>query len=49
MTSSKSPIDLSAVKQGLILELEAEESTYLNELVVRKRSVASIPQRSEEL
>jgi hypothetical protein len=37
------------VKQGLILEQEAEKSTYLNELDVRKPFVASISQRSEEL
>jgi electron transfer flavoprotein alpha/beta subunit len=37
------------VKQGLILEQEAEKSTYLNELDVRKPLVISISQRSEEL
>jgi hypothetical protein len=37
------------VKQGVILEKEAEESTYLNELNVRKPLVVSISQRSEEL
>jgi hypothetical protein len=37
------------VKQGLILEKEAEKMTYLNELDVRKRLVVSIAQRSEEL
>jgi hypothetical protein len=38
-----------AVKQGLIQEYEAEESTYLDELDVRKPLVAFISQRSEEL
>jgi hypothetical protein len=33
----------------LILEKEAEISTYLNELDVRKPLVVSISQRSEEL
>jgi hypothetical protein len=37
------------VKQGLILEVEAEESTYLNELDVKEPLVAYISQRSEEL
>jgi hypothetical protein len=37
------------VKQGLILEQDAEESFYLNELDVRKPLVVSISQRSEEL
>jgi hypothetical protein len=37
------------VKQGLILEQEAEKSAYLNELDVRKSLVVSISQRSEEL
>jgi hypothetical protein len=37
------------VKQGLILEEEAEESIYLNELDVRKPLVVSISQRSDEL
>jgi hypothetical protein len=35
------------VKEGLILEEEAEESTYLNELHARKLWVVSISQRSE--
>jgi hypothetical protein len=33
----------------LILEKEAEKSTYLSELDVRKPLVVSISQRSEEL
>jgi hypothetical protein len=37
------------VKQGLILGHEAEESTNLNELDVRKPLVVSISQKSEEL
>jgi hypothetical protein len=37
------------VKPGLILEWEAEKSTYLNELNVRKPMVVSISHRSEEL
>jgi hypothetical protein len=37
------------VKQWLILEKEAENSTYLNELDVRKPLVVFISQRSEEL
>jgi hypothetical protein len=38
------------VKQGLILQQEAEKSTYLNELNVKKKPlVVSISQRSEEL
>jgi hypothetical protein len=37
------------VKQGLILEEEAEKCTYLIELDVKKPSVVSISQRSEEL
>jgi hypothetical protein len=36
------------VKQGLFLEGEAEKSTYLNELDIRKTLVESIL-RSEEL
>ncbi len=45
----KPPIRFSGVKQGLILEEEAEKSTYLNELDVRKPLVVSISHRSEEL
>jgi hypothetical protein len=37
------------VKPGLILEQEAEKSTYLIELDARKPLVVSISQRSEEL
>jgi hypothetical protein len=37
------------VKQGLIPEQEAERSTYLIELNVRKPLVVTISQRSEEL
>ncbi len=45
----QTPICFPAVKQGLILEQEAEKSTYLNELDVRKPLVVSISQRIEEL
>ncbi len=45
----QTPICSPAVKQGLILEWEAEKSTYLNELDVRKPSLVSISKRSEEL
>jgi hypothetical protein len=37
------------VRQWLILEQEAEKSTYLNERDVRKQLVVSIPQKSEEM
>jgi hypothetical protein len=37
------------VKQGLILEYEAEKAFIPNELVVRKPLVVFILQRSEEL
>jgi hypothetical protein len=37
------------VKQGFILEQEAENGTYLNELDVRKPLVESVSQTSEEL
>jgi hypothetical protein len=37
------------VKQGLILEEEAEKSTYVNELDVRKSLIVSISHRSEDL
>jgi hypothetical protein len=37
------------VKQGSILEIEAEKRTHLIELDVRKPLVVSISQRSEEL
>jgi hypothetical protein len=37
------------VKQGLILEQEAEKSTYLNELDVKNPLVGSVSQKSEEL
>jgi hypothetical protein len=42
-------IGFSAVKQGLILEWEAEENTHLNRLDVRKPLVVSISRRSEKL
>jgi hypothetical protein len=42
-------IQQTAVKDRLILELEADKSTYLDELNVKKQFVASISQRSEEL
>ncbi len=45
----QTPIRFPAVKQGLILEWEAERCTNLKELNVRKPLVVSISQRSEEL
>jgi electron transfer flavoprotein alpha/beta subunit len=45
----QTPIRFQTVKQGLILEQEAEKSTYLNELDAREPLVVSISQRSEEL
>jgi hypothetical protein len=39
------PICFPALKQGLILENEAENSTYLNEFDVRRPLVVSILQR----
>ncbi len=43
------PIRFPAVKQGLTLEEEAEKSTNLNELDVRRPFVESISHSSEEL
>ncbi len=43
----KIPDYLSSCEPGLILEWEAEKSTCLIELDVRKPFVASIPRRSE--
>jgi hypothetical protein len=37
------------VEQWLILEKEAEESTHLNELDIKKPLVVTISQRSDEL
>jgi hypothetical protein len=45
----KPQIRFPAVKQVLILEYEAEKSTHLIEIDVRKPLVVSISQRSEEL
>jgi hypothetical protein len=45
----QTPICFPAVKQWLIPEEEAEKSTHLIELDVRKPLVVSILQRKEEL
>jgi hypothetical protein len=42
-------IIFTAVKQGLILDSEAEKRTSVNDLNVRKPLVVSILQRSKEL
>ncbi len=50
VTISNSDSFSSILKQGLIcLGQEAEKSTCLNELDIRKQLVVSISQRSEEL